>query len=90
MPKLVTGVNDLLTLFPDIAREWHPTLNTMTPDQVAAHSGKTYVWICPNGHSYSMSVSERTRKDRTGGCPICARSRRKNSSKQFTGEGFDE
>ena len=31
--------NDLGTLFPDIARQWHPTLNgDLRPDQIAAHS----------------------------------------------------
>ena len=77
MPKLVPGVNDLLTLYPEIASEWHQTLNPIPANQVAAHSGKAYMWICPNGHPpYSMSVSERTRKDRKGGgCPICGKSK---------------
>ena len=66
---IVPGENDLASIYPDIAKEWDPT-NSATPDQVAPHSSKSYLWVCPKGHpSYIMSVSHRT--GRGSGCPLC-------------------
>ena len=42
------GFNDLNTLFPEIAKEWHPTKNgKLTPNDVAPFSNKKVWWFLP-------------------------------------------
>lgn len=62
--------NNLRSLYPSIAEEWHPTENgTLTPDMVTAKSSIKVKWICPRGHTYPMEIGKRT----TGrSCPICS------------------
>ena len=53
--------NSLAELFPQIAQEWDYIKNApLTPDLVAASSGKKAYWICSNGHSYSSVIASRT------------------------------
>lgn len=62
----------LLSLFPEIAKEWDYDKNfPLTPDQVAAHSGRKVWWLCENGHSYSSVISSKTGNRRCS-CPICS------------------
>ena len=69
--KVVPGDNDLESLYPDIARQWHPTRNgSLTPDHVTPASNKKVWWICDKGHEYQAVISSRT--ERHGGCPYCA------------------
>ncbi|MBD2129458.1 zinc-ribbon domain-containing protein [Microcoleus sp. ZQ-A2] len=63
--------NSLVNLYPEIAKEWHPTKNgTLTPDQVVAGSGKRVWWKCPNGsdHEWEGRIAHRSRGS---GCPFC-------------------
>ena len=63
--------NDLATLYPDIAAQWHPTKNgALTPDKVAPASNKKAWWRCEKGHDYQAVISSRTM--RGGGCPYCS------------------
>lgn len=72
MNKLVTGQNDLATLFPTVAKEWHPTKNgDLKPNNVLAHSSYKAWWICLKGHDYMQAVYTRTGKVHVG-CPVCA------------------
>ena len=65
--------NDLLTLFPKIAAEWHPTKNrSLSTNSVTAYSEKKVWWLCPNGHSYRAIISNRTQL--YSGCSECKRS----------------
>lgn len=65
------GVNDLRTVYPQIAAEWHPEKNgDLTPDQIAPYSNRYVWWRCPRGHDYHMMVNSRTQ--RGSGCPYCA------------------
>lgn len=60
--KVLTGYNDLETLFPDIATEWHPYKNTeLKPSSITAYSKKKVWWLCSRGHSYEQTVERRTR-----------------------------
>lgn len=70
---ILPGENDLQTLFPDIAKEWHPTLNDgLTPDMIRPQSeAKKIWWLCPEGHEYQAMASSRTRATNSTGCPIC-------------------
>lgn len=70
--KVLKGFNDLATVYPLIAAEWHPTLNgDLTPDQVVPGSGKRVWWRCSEGHEWQTAVFNRTGPQKTG-CPVCA------------------
>lgn len=70
MAKLITGVNDLKTLYPEIASEWHPTKNgKLTPDNVLPGSNKKIWWKCINGHEWQAQIKDRTRSKHK--CPVC-------------------
>ena len=48
MSKLVRGKNDLKTINPQLADEWHPTKNgTLQPTDVVYGSGKKAWWLEP-------------------------------------------
>ena len=70
----VPGVNDLATLAPDLASQWHPTYNgTLTPRDVMPGSRRAAWWRCPQGHVWRSSPQAVS----TGsGCPVCAAARR--------------
>ncbi len=66
-------VGTLANSFPSLAAEWHLTKNgDITPDNVAARSGKKYWWKCPEGpdHEWQATLVNRTHKG--SGCPCCA------------------
>lgn len=68
--KVLKGFNDLATVNPDIAAEWHPTLNgNLTPEDVTDASGRKVWWLCKNGHSYESHVYNRKAGS---GCPKCS------------------
>ena len=70
--RKVVKSNCLKTLYPELAKEWHPTKNgKLTPYDVGAGSGKVVWWKCPKGddHEWESPVSNRT----IGlNCPICS------------------
>lgn len=67
--KVLSGYNDLLTVYPDIATEWSEK-NSVSPNEVIRGGEKKYYWKCPLGHEdYLSSVDQRIRGQ---GCPICA------------------
>lgn len=67
---VVRGVNDLLTVNPELAAQWHPTLNgTLTPQDVMAGSEKKVWWICDKGHAWKTMVYSRLKGN---GCPVCS------------------
>lgn len=69
--KVVPGENDLDSMFPDLAAQWHPVKNgTLTPTQVARSSNRKVWWICEKGHDYLAAVAARTIHG--SGCPYCA------------------
>lgn len=70
--KVLAGFNDLATLRPDLAAEWHPTKNNFFVDQIAPAANKIVWWICKQGHEYGMDLGNRY----TGqNCPICSNQR---------------
>ena len=67
----IKGENDLQTLYPDIAKEWHPTKNgDLKPSDVTAKSGISVWWHCKEGHEWKATVAQRT--DKNTGCPFCS------------------
>ena len=70
--KVLPGFNDLATVEPEIAKQWHPTLNgVLTPEMVTAGSHRKVWWQCPNGHAWKAVVYSRTGPGGSG-CPVCA------------------
>lgn len=75
--RVLPGFNDLGTLEPKLAAEWHPALNgALTPEMVTVGSHKKVWWECPEGHVWSAVVYSRTGQKKTG-CPVCAGRERK-------------
>ena len=71
MSKLIVGINDLATIYPNIATEWHPTLNgNLHPNEVFSSSSKMVWWVCDKGHSYQQTIQNRTLKH--FGCSYCS------------------
>ena len=71
--RVLKGFNDLQTRVPEIAMEWHPTLNgDLTPEQVTDGSAKYAWWLCAYGHVWKTRVSFRTGRPKQTGCPVCA------------------
>jgi hypothetical protein len=64
--------NSLAALHPEIAKEWHPTMNgEVRPEDVVALSAIARWWKCPNGldHEWPTAPGHRVRGR---GCPMCA------------------
>jgi hypothetical protein len=71
-------------MFPEIAKEWHPTKNgKLTPSVVIAGGNKKVWWLCTKGHSYESSIYSRVGKQKSG-CTYCAGKKvSKDNSLQF-------
>lgn len=67
---VLSGDNDLASLYPYIARQWHPTKNgALTPSDVVPGSNQSVWWVCPRGHEWRTQVKSRINGS---GCPVCA------------------
>jgi predicted pyridoxine 5'-phosphate oxidase superfamily flavin-nucleotide-binding protein len=68
----VKSEKTLVKLYPDIAKEWHPSKNgDLTPTNVSAGSGKKYWFICKaKAHEYDAVLASRTKKGNE--CPYCS------------------
>lgn len=70
--KVLPGFNDLKTVEPLVAAQWHPTKNApLEPDQVLPGSTKRVWWRCTDGHEWKAVVYSRTGAKKCG-CPVCA------------------
>ncbi len=68
--KLLRGFNDLESLNPTLAIEWHPTKNApLSPRDVTSNVNKKVWWLSSCGHEWQASVSSRNSGD---GCPYCS------------------
>ncbi len=61
---------NLLSEFPEIAKEWDYKKNDKAPEEYAPHSNKKVWWVCPVGHSYECTIDHRT--GRGQGCAYCS------------------
>ena len=71
--KVLPGFNDLATINPSVAKEWHPTRNgALKPTDVMSKSNKKVWWTCGLGHEWEARIA-----DRVGGkgCPYCGNKR---------------
>ena len=63
------GYNDMLTLAPELAKEWDYTKNTpLRPEVVLPYGNKSFWWLCSKGHSWKTTPANRHRGT---GCPYC-------------------
>ena len=70
MSKVVAGVNDLLTVCPELAAEWNVDKNgELKPTMIAAGAPTKVWWICQLGHEWQATVFSRSNGC---GCPYCA------------------
>jgi len=69
---ILSGINDLATLFPNVAKKWHPSLNILKPNQVAPKSHQKAYFICNNdsNHYFQTRIDHMVNTDIK--CPICA------------------
>ena len=70
--KILPGYNDLATTHPELAKEWHSTLNgDLTPANVTAGMAKKVWWQCGKcrDHQWETRVSH---KSNGSGCPFCS------------------
>ena len=66
----LAGLNDLATINPVLAAQWHPTKNgDWTPRDVRPGSNKKAWWICEKGHEWEAKIGSRSKGI---GCPVCA------------------
>ncbi len=69
-PKVLPGTNDLASVHPELAKEWHPTKNgNLTPENVTSNSSQRVWWICVKGHEWKTTVDHRANGSQ---CPICS------------------
>ena len=64
----VNNTNSLAILAPELAKEWHPTLNKKTPHEITVNSGQKVWWQGSCGHEWEAVVSSRKKGS---GCPYC-------------------
>ncbi|MCD8017507.1 MAG: zinc-ribbon domain-containing protein [Oscillospiraceae bacterium] len=70
--RLLTGFNDLGTVEPKVAEQWHPTLNgNLTPQMVTSGMHRKVWWQCSEGHVWKAAIYSRTGAQKCG-CPVCA------------------
>lgn len=80
--RIITGINDLATLNPKMAKEWNYEKNgDLKPTEIGAYSSKYVWWKCIKGHEWETSISNRSRRDL--GCPICNKKQYYEGLKNF-------
>ncbi len=67
--RTVSGINDFATVYPDVAKEWHPTKNgDKKPSMFSSKNGFRAWWICKYGHEWEATLHDRASGT---GCPFC-------------------
>lgn len=80
--KMKTGVNDLLTVNPEVGAEWHPTKNgSLTAQDITVGAVGIFWWKCGNGHEWSARVNDRVGQG--SGCIKCYRNGLVTGTKSF-------
>jgi len=71
--KIISGTNDLATIHPVIAAEWHPTKNgDIKPEVIPSNGGRGKAWwICSVNPAHEWEARIAGRVLVNGGCPQC-------------------
>ena len=67
--RAIPGKTDLLTVYPNLAKEWDYGLNTTSINECTSKSNQKVWWRCECGHNWKASVSSRAIGS---GCPRCS------------------
>ena len=68
--KIIPGVNDLASCYPQLAAQWCQERNGMLhPDQVSSFSNKQVWWQCEKGHVWMAGIGNRLNSG--SNCPYC-------------------
>ena len=70
--KKATHDNHLGITNPEIAKQYHPTMNHFPLEQIRPGSTVKRWWLCGKGHEWKSQVASRTRARRANGCPECS------------------
>lgn len=71
--KLIAGINDLDTVFPELAQEWYyPRNQGKQPTDFAPYSNHYAYWQCEHGHIWRAKINNRANGT---GCPFCNQNR---------------
>ena len=65
----IPGETDLLTINPELCKEWNYEKNEINPNEVSPSSEKKVWWKCSKGHEWQASICNR---NKGRGCPFCA------------------
>ena len=77
--RLGVGINDLKTVFPDIAKEWDYNKNNRTAENYMYTSSKKVWWKCSDcGHEWEARIRSRTINGVE--CPNCKRTNSKGET----------
>lgn len=69
--RVLAGYNDLATLKPELAAQWHPELNLgKTASMVTYASSQKVWWKCDKNHEWQAKITGRSISN--VGCPYCA------------------
>ncbi len=79
--KIIKGINDLESLYPNLMLEWDYDKNSKLPSEIFYKRDEKFWWKCENGHEFQISPYSRTCKFR--GCPICCESKGEKLIRKF-------
>lgn len=65
----INGENDLLTINPELCKEWNYEKNKISPCEISPYSNQKVWWICEKGHEWQAIVNNRAKGN---GCPQCS------------------
>ncbi len=71
--KVLSGVNDFATRYPELLQEWDFEKNVVKPNEVYGGGLTVAYFRCSKGHSYKRKLLD---KIKGLGCPICARDKK--------------
>jgi len=72
--QAIEGINDLATINPNLALQWHTSKNgQLSPQNVKASSNRVVWWICEKGHEWKASIGSR---NAGRGCPNCSKKKK--------------
>ena len=69
--KIINGINDLSTQYPELLSEWDYSKNSISPTEVSGNSTKKVWWKCKHGHSWQSEIYRRVKDCQK--CPECCK-----------------
>ena len=69
--RVLSESYNLEAIYPDVAKEWHPTKNgDLKPSQIFPNSHKKVWWLCPERHDFFQQIDKRTLRKHK--CTVCS------------------